>query len=143
MNKPAVRFRPVAPFLMKYIIILLIFLTNTEIMAKQISDLNWEKRILIISYKKQSDELFTKSIKFISDYKCHIDDRNLEVILFENYKNKDFLTPKFINEKYGIWLLGYDGEIKDYSLDEKIFVRLFNLIDSMPMRKNEITNDSC
>ena len=143
MNKPAVRFCPVAPFLMKYIIILLIFLTNTEIMAKQISDLNWEKRILIISYEKQYDELFTKTIKFISDYECEIKDRNLEVIFFENFKNNDFLTPKFINEKYGIWLLGYDGEIKDYSLDEKIFVRLFNLIDSMPMRKNEIKNDSC
>ena len=143
MNKPAVRFCPVAPFLMKYIIILLIFLTNTEIMAKQISDLNWERRILIFSYKNQNDELFNKTIKFISDHKCQIDDRNLEVIFFEKYKNKDFLTPNFINEKYGIWLLGYDGEIKDYSQDDKIFLRLFNLIDSMPMRKAEIKKDNC
>ena len=143
MNKPAVRFCPVAPFLMKYIIILLIFLTNTEIMAKQLSDLNWEKRILIISYEKQYDELFTKTIKYISDNKCEIDDRNLEVIFFEKYKNKDFLTPKFINQKYGIWLLGYDGQIKNYSQDDKIFIRLFNLIDSMPMRKTEIKKDNC
>ncbi len=112
-------------------------------MTKQISDLNWEKRILIISYKKQSDELFTKSIKFISDYKCEIDDRNIEIIFFENFKNKDFLTPKFINKKNGIWLLGYDGEIKDYSQNDKIYVQLFNLIDSMPMRKEEIKNDNC
>ena len=112
-------------------------------MPKQISDLNWKKRVLIISYNNQNDELLTKTIKYISDNKCQIDDRNLEVIFFEKFKNNDFVTPKFINEKYGVWLLGYDGEIKDYSLDEKIFVRLFNLIDSMPMRKNEITNDSC
>ena len=59
-------------------------------MTQQISDLNWEKRIIIISYKKQSDELFTKSIKYISDNKCEIDDRNLEIIFFENYKNKVF-----------------------------------------------------
>ena len=59
-------------------------------MPKEISDLNWEKRILIISYKKQSDELFTKSIKFISDYKCHIDDRNLEVIYLRIIKIKIF-----------------------------------------------------
>ena len=48
MNKPAVRFRPVAPFLMKYVIIIIILLTSFEIMTKQISDLNWEKRILNI-----------------------------------------------------------------------------------------------
>ena len=112
-------------------------------MPEQISDLYWKKRVLIISYNNQNDELFTKTIKYISDNKCQIDDRNLEVIFFEKFKNNDFLTPKFINEKYGIWLLGYDGEIKDYSHDEKIFVRLFNLIDSMPMRKNEIKKDSC
>ena len=112
-------------------------------MAKQIADLNWEKRIIIISYKKQSDELFTKSIKYISENKCEIDDRNLEIIFFENYKNKVFLTPKFINKKNGIWLLGYDGEIKDYSQDDKIFLRLFNLIDSMPMRKQEMKKGSC
>ena len=112
-------------------------------MAKQISDFNWEKRIIIISYGKQNDELFTKSIKYISDNKCEIDDRNLEIIFFENFKNKNFLTPKFINEKNGIWLLGYDGEIKDYSKDDKIFLRLFNLIDSMPMRKQEMKKNSC
>ena len=112
-------------------------------MAKKISDFNWEKRIIIISYGKQNDELFTKSIKYISDNKCELDDRNLEIIFFENFKNKDFLTPKFINEKNGIWLLGYDGEIKDYSQDDKIFLRLFNLIDSMPIRKQEIKNDNC
>jgi hypothetical protein len=133
----------VAPFLMKYVIILIIFFKSLEIMPKQISDLNWKKRVLIISYNNQNDVLLTKTIKYISDNKCQIDDRNLEVIFFEKYKNKDFLTPKFINEKYGIWLLGYDGEIKDYSQDNKIFLRLFNLIDSMPMRKTEIKKDNC
>ena len=143
MNKPAVRFRPVAPVLMKYIIIITIFFISLEVMAKKISELNWEKRTLIISYENKNNNLFTKTEKFISDYKCELNDRNLEIIFFEKFKNINFLTPKFINEKYGIWLLGYDGRIKDYSLDKKILFRLFNLIDSMPMRKNEIKNDKC
>jgi hypothetical protein len=133
----------VAPLLMKYIIILIIFFISIEVMAKQIEDLNWKKRILIISYENKNNNLFIKIEKFISDYKCELNDRNLEIIFFEKFKNINFLTPKFINEKYGIWLLGYDGEIKDYSLDEKILFRLLNLIDSMPMRKNEIKNDKC
>ena len=112
-------------------------------MAKQISELNWEKRLLLISYEKQNDQIFIITKKFISEKKCEIEDRNLEIIFYENFENKDYSKPEFINNKYGIWLIGYDGMIKDYSSDDKIFLRLFDLIDSMPMRKDEMVNDKC
>ena len=112
-------------------------------MARQISELNWEKRLLIISYKNQNNQIFDKVKKFISDNKCAIDNRNLEIIFFQKFKNKIFIMPKFIDKKYGIWLIGYDGLIKDYSYDDKIFLKLFDLIDSMPMRKNEMIKDKC
>ena len=112
-------------------------------MAKQISELSWEKRLLVISYDEQEDQIFIKSKKFISDNKCEIEDRNLEIIFYEKFKNKDYAKPEFINNKYGIWLIGYDGMIKDFSNDDKIYLRLFDLIDSMPMRKDEIINDKC
>tara|TARA_Y100001936_G_scaffold224389_1_gene241957 strand:+ start:93 stop:443 length:351 start_codon:yes stop_codon:yes gene_type:complete len=114
-----------------------------QIMAKQISELSWEKRLLVISYEKKNDQIFIKTKKFISDNKCKIEDRNLEVIFYEKFENKDYSKPEFINKKYGIWLIGYDGIIKDFSSDDKIFFRLFDLIDSMPMRKDEISNDQC
>ena len=85
MNKPAVRFRPVAPVLMKYIIIITIFFISLELMAKKISELNWEKRTLIISYENKNNDLFTKTEKFISDYKCEVNARNLEIIFFEKF----------------------------------------------------------
>ena len=109
-------------------------------MAVQISKLEWEKRLLIISYEKEDDELISKSLNLISKNTCEIDDRNLELIFFKKFKNKNFEKPKFVNV-YGIWLLGYDGEIKDFSSDSSILIRLFSLIDSMPMRKNEKIND--
>ena len=112
-------------------------------MAKQISELSWEKRLLVVSYNKQGDQIFIKSKKFMSDNVCEIEDRNLEIILYEKFKNKDYSKPEFINNKYGIWLIGYDGMIKDSSSDNKIFLRLFDLIDSMPMRKNEMIKDKC
>ena len=112
-------------------------------MAKQISELSWEKRLLVISYDEQEDQIFIKSKKFISDNKCEIEDRNLEIIFYEKFKNKDYVKPDFINNKYGIWLIGYDGMIKDSSSDDKIYLRLFDLIDSMPMRKDEMINDKC
>ena len=109
-------------------------------MAKQISEFEWKKRLLIISYAKKDDDLITKSLSFKSENTCEIDDRNLEFIFFEKFKNKNFEKPKFVNG-YGIWLLGYDGSVKDFSSDSSILIRLFSLIDSMPMRKSEKIND--
>ena len=112
-------------------------------MAKQISEFNWEKRLLLVSYQNENDLIFNQSTKFISNYKCEINERNLKIIFFKNFKNKKYVTPIFIEDKYGIWLIGYDGNIKDYTEDDKIFLGLFDLIDSMPMRKNEMIDDKC
>ena len=112
-------------------------------MAKQISELNWKKRLLLVSYKNEDEKIFNESKKFISDNKCQIDDRNLEILFFKNFKNKYYSTPDFIENKYGVWLIGYDGNIKDYTEDDKIYLGLLDLIDSMPMRKNEMINDKC
>ena len=105
--------------------------------------MSWKKRLFVVSYEKQDDLIFTKTKKFISSNKCEIEDRNLEIIFYEKFKNKNYSKPEFINNKYGIWLIGYDGMIKDSSSDDKIFLRLFDLIDSMPMRKNEMINEKC
>ena len=112
-------------------------------MAKQISELNWKKRLLVISYQNEDNLVFIQTTKFISNNTRQIDDRNLEIIFFENFKNKQYTTPDFIEDKYGIWLIGYDGNIKDYSIDDSILPRLFNLIDSMPIRQNEMKHDKC
>ena len=112
-------------------------------MSKQISELNWKKRLLLVSYKNKDEKIFNESIKFISDNKCQIEDRNLEILFFKNFKNKDFSTPDFIENKYGVWLIGYDGNIKDYTENDKIYLGLFDLIDSMPIRKNEMIKDKC
>ena len=112
-------------------------------MAKQISELNWKKRLLIISYQNDGDQIFIKTTKFISNNKCEIEDRNLQIVFFKKFKNKNYIIPTFIKSKNGIWLIGYDGNVKDYSIDDSILTRLFNLIDSMPMRKNEMKHNKC
>ena len=112
-------------------------------MAKQISDLNWEKRLVIISFEDKKGEIFLSSQKFIQENGCAANDRNVQFIFFEKFKNTEFKTPKFVSNKFGIWLIGYDGSIKDYSKNDIIFLRLFKLIDAMPMRKNEMKNEKC
>ena len=128
---------------MKYIFLFLLIFTNFEIMAKKNLEPNWQKRLLIISYENKDDKLLTLSKKFINKNKCKIEDRKLEIIFFEKFLNNNFETPKFIKNKKGIWLIGYDGGIKDFSSDDEIFLRLFKVIDSMPMRKQEMESDKC
>ena len=128
---------------MKYIFLFLLIFTNFEIMAKKNLEPNWQKRLLIISYENKDDKLLTLSKKFINRNKCKIEDRKLEIIFFEKFFNNNFETPKFIKNKKGIWLIGYDGGIKDFSSDDEILLRLFKVIDSMPMRKQEIESDKC
>ena len=99
--------------------------------------------LLVISYQNEDDLVFIQTTKFISNNTCQIVDRNLEIIFFENFKNKQYRRPDFIKDKYGIWLIGYDGNVKDYSIDDSILPRLFNLIDSMPLRQNEMKHDKC
>tara|TARA_X000000950_G_scaffold22341_1_gene24000 strand:- start:748 stop:1134 length:387 start_codon:yes stop_codon:yes gene_type:complete len=128
---------------MKYIFLFLLIFTNFEIMAKKISELNWQKRLLIVSYENKEDELLIQTKKFIISNDCKINDRKLDIIYFEKFLNEKFETPKFIESKKGIWLIGYDGGIKDFSSDDKILLRLFEVIDSMPMRKQEMISDKC
>ena len=64
-------------------------------MAKQKSKMNWEKRVVVISYEKQDDQIFTKTKKFISDNKCENEDRNLEIIFYEKFENQNYAKPDF------------------------------------------------
>ena len=71
-------------------------------MAKQISELNWQKRLLIISYQNDGDQIFIKTTKFISDNKCEIEDRNLQIVFFEKFKNKNYMFLDYFLKKTGL-----------------------------------------
>ena len=53
-------------------------------------------------------------------------------------KIEDYIPDKYKN-KYGIWLIGYDGKEKSYSNDTSLLKDIHNIIDTMPIRKREIT----
>ena len=48
------------------------------------------------------------------------------------------MLPLYFKNKKGIWLIGYDGNIKAYSRDNSLLLNLYSIIDSMPIRKLEI-----
>ena len=109
---------------------------------KSLSNYLWENRLLIISYKKGNTDIKNSIKKLIQKNQCEFDDRNLKVIFFENYKNSNYQTPSYVNNKFGFWLVGYDGGVKLFSKDAIIIENIFSTIDSMPMRKDEMSSKS-
>ena len=61
-------------------------------------------------------------------------------IFFENNKNSNYQTPSYVNNNFGYWLVGYDGGVKLFSKDASILKNIFSTIDSMPMRKDEMSS---
>ena len=94
-------------------------------MAKQLSDLNWEKRIIIISYKKQSDELFTKSIVTVMvtiTYQTpSMEDKGVSLSI--DKKAKEYLANIGYDEVYGARELGrvIQEKVKKPMAEELIF----------------------
>ena len=50
--------------------------------------------------------------------------------------------PSSIQHHSGMWPLGYDGNIKAHSEDSQLLHDLFEIIDTMPMRKREMKSGS-
>ena len=105
----------------------------------EISELKWKHRLLIwhsAKYETANDVI----AKFKANRQCEIIDKKIKVIHFVANKNEQYHLPKFVFNKRGIWLIGLDGSVKYFSQSgfEQEFI--FDLIDSMPMRQNEMGN---
>ena len=127
-----------------FLFIFYLFMSVNFAMAekKSLSNYFWENRLFIISYKKGDNEIKNYVEEFIQKNQCEFDDRNLKVIFFENYKNSNYQSPSYITGNFGFWLVGYDGGVKLFSKDASILKNIFSTIDSMPMRKDEMSSKS-
>ena len=98
----------------------------------------WNNRLVIMITDKKNTDLERQVRRFFENRVCDIDNRNLKLLHF--HKNELAVTPlqKTMRSQTGLWLLGYDGSIKDFSEDELLLNRLFQTIDGMPMRQDEM-----
>ena len=127
-----------------FLFIFYLFLNTKLAMAekKSLSNYLWENRLLIISLEKGNIEMKNFTEEFIQKNQCEFNDRNLKVIFFENYKNSNYQSPSYITGNFGFWLVGYDGGVKLFSKDASILKNIFSTIDSMPIRKDEMSSKS-
>ena len=112
--------------------------SSTKInLQEYINSFSWEKRIVLFITKAKYVHFINTTDEFFKINSCENELRNLKYIrIVGDDIDKYNIPDKYIN-KYGIWLIGYDGEDKSHSTDISILKEIHNIIDTMPIRKNE------
>ena len=111
---------------------------DSNALQNKLENYKWKKRILLLITKEEDTVLVNEVNKFFMTHKCKNDERNLELIKLKKANNYHKKIVYYFKDKTGIWLIGYDGNIKGYTEDNALLLNLHNLIDNMPIRKEEI-----
>ena len=100
----------------------------------------WINRLVIMITNKKNTDLEKQVKRFFESRVCDIEDRNLKLLHFHKNELAVAQLQKTMRSQTGLWLLGYDGSIKDFSEDEQLLNRLFQTIDGMPIRQDEMAS---
>ena len=133
----------------KIIYLSLIFLTFSNIsnsnekinLQNQIQSFSMNKRIVIFITKGKYIHFINEVDDFFKKYSCENEIRNLEYIRIVGEEVNKYVFPDQYKNKYGIWLVGYDGQVKGHSTDISLLKKIHHLIDKMPLRKKEIMDN--
>ena len=133
-----------------FIVLLIFDLKDTKSM--DLTQFQWKNRLLFIFTPDADDKLFQKLQNEIIAKKVEVEDRDL--VVFEvlergpsmmnaahlDQKKVDSIRKHFSvpHKSFRIILIGKDGSIKLKRDDQIDLEAIFELIDSMPMRKDEI-----
>ena len=107
-------------------------------LQKQIQSYSWKKRIVLFISKGKYIHFINEVDNFFYKYKCENEKRNLEYIKIVGDEVNKYILPDKYENKYGIWLIGYDGQVKGHSTDISLLKKIHHLIDKMPIRKKEM-----
>ena len=129
---------------------LLIFPTMSNSSTKinledYINSFSWDKRIVLFIAKEKDIYFINETDDFFKRGSCENALRNLKYIrIVGDDINKYIISDRYKN-KYGIWLIGYDGRNKSYSNDTSLLKKIHSIIDTMPIRKSEMSeqNEKC
>ena len=113
------------------------YASEKKILEDYINSFAWEKRIVLFISKSKYVYFINETDNFFKKNKCENDNRNLKYIRIVGDEVKNYNISEKFKNKYGMWLIGYDGQIKSYSSDVSLLKKIYNIIDKMPLRKKE------
>ena len=111
---------------------------NKNSLHNTLENYKWKKRILLLITKEEDTNLINEVNKFFINQKCKNNERNLELLKIKKDKYYYIKSTSYFKDKTGIWLIGYDGNIKEYTEDNTLLSNLHKLIDNMHIRKDEM-----
>ena len=126
-------------------ILLLSFMTimiPKELQGFELSRYLWKNRIILTFADDQDHPDLIRLKAEMKENECEILNRDLLYFHFSNDGKTENLTTKS-DRSFRILLIGKDGGIKHESNRFVSLIQLFELIDSMPMRQNEMQHDRC
>jgi len=117
--------------------------SNTKInLGDYINSFSWDRRVVLLITKEKNDQLIMKTDNFFNRNSCENEERNLEYIRIVGDDINKYIIPDRYKNKYGIWLIGYDGGDKSYSTDASLLKEIHNIIDTMPIRRSEMAEQT-
>ncbi|RMB58558.1 DUF4174 domain-containing protein [Dokdonia sinensis] len=115
--------------------------------SQNLKSLQWKKRAIVVYAPSFDDEKAQSQAKKLKEVKSKFDDYKLVFIEHTNEGERtDFGEVKFVDiteefKGFKVFLVGLDGGVKFESSTVQEPQRFFDLIDTMPMRRNEIKNE--
>ncbi len=126
-------------------ILLLSFITimiPKELQGIELSRYLWKNRIILTFADDEGHPDLIKLKVEMNENDCEILNRDLLHFHLSNDGKTGNLTIKS-DLSFRIFLIGKDGGIKYESNQFVSLIQLFDLIDSMPMRQDEMQQDQC
>lgn len=105
-----------------------------------INSFSWNKRIILFITKGKYVHFINETDEFFKKNKCENEARNLKYIRIVGDDVNKYTFPDKYKNKYGIWLIGYDSQDKAHTTDISLLKNIHNLIDKMPLSKEDMTN---
>ena len=131
--------KKISTFLMiSFMSISMSYASEKIILEDYINSFAWEKRIVLFISKSKYVYFINETDNFFKKNRCENDNRNLKYIRIVGDEVKKYNISEKFKNKYGMWLIGYDGQIKSYSSDISLLKEIYNVVDKMPLRKEEI-----
>ena len=113
-----------------------------ELQGIELSRYLWKNRIILTFADDQDHPDLIRLKAEMKENNCGILNRDLLHFHLSNDGKTGNLTTKN-DQSFRILLIGKDGGIKYESKRSISLIQLFVLIDSIPMRKNEMQHDRC
>ncbi len=127
-------------------ILLLFVMHGSALTAQQLSDYKWKNRVLVLSDSPPHANYVKNALQLINDSSKKIEQRDLIILIYKednlyNLDDKEILFKSInstIKNLNGYLLIGKDGGIKSKQPYPLQLEEIFELIDSMPMRRAEM-----